>query len=117
MDPRIINNSTLLAQSRPSGTSAVSAYAPLARIKALITQIVVCNTTGGSVNLSIYLDADGTTYDQTTALYYTVALAANSTLLIPFTNGLPIANPGNLAVQTSSANALTFSIIGLEITK
>lgn len=106
-----------LAQVRPSGTSAVNAFKKGARSKIIITSILVANTTNGSVNYSIYLDNNGTTYDQTTALFYAVALAANSTVLIEFYNGLAIDGStaqGNMAVQTSSSQALTFTITGIE---
>lgn len=106
-----------LAQIRASGTSAVSAINKQARSKLLITSIIVANTTAGSVNYSIYLDTNGTTYTQATALFYAVALAANSTAIIEFVNGLPIDSStanGHLAVQTSSSEALTFTINGIE---
>lgn len=104
-----------LAQTRASGTSPVSAILKKAKDKMVITSIVIANTTAGSVNYSIYLDKNGSTYDQTTALFYAVALAANSTAMVEFTDGLPFdSSPtdGNLAVQTSSSNALTFTISG-----
>ena len=108
-----------LAQARPSGTGAVSAVLKGAKSKLLITSIIVCNTTGGSVNYSIYIDNNGTTYDQTTALFYACALAANTTVIIESIAGIPIDRStsagGNLAVQTSSGSALTFTINGIEI--
>jgi hypothetical protein len=101
----------LLAQSRPSGTSAVSAYSP--SYETVIRSIVVCNQGGTTPSFSIYLDDDGTTYDETTALFWSVPLAANETVIIDA--GWDMTNSaGNLAVQTSIANDVTFTIFGDE---
>ena len=101
-----------LAQSRPSGTSAASIYNPARN--AMMETVAVANTTGSAAALSIYHDVDGTTYDQTTALFYSVSLAANSTYLIQFEHPIPIPADSNIAVQTDTGNALTFTIYGEE---
>lgn len=117
MQLELYRNGRQLAQSRPSGTSPVSVFAKAKLKQIVITSVVVANTTAGSVNYSLYLDVDGTTYDQTTALYYAVAVAANSTVLIEFLQGLPFTSnsAGNFAVQTSSGSALTFTVNGIEL--
>lgn len=106
----------VLAQTRPAGTSAVSVYSP--DDKAIIKQIIVCNTTSSAAAFSIYLDEDGTTYDQTTALYYAHNINANDTVPIVFAEEegwLPMnSSAGNLAIQTDTGSALTFTIIGEE---
>ena len=103
--------SRLLAQYRPSGTSAVTAYTKPANKLITVTHMIMCNTTAGAINVSVFYDSDGTTYDQTTALYYTYVLAANDTMFIDLDMTLEIAN-GTIGVQISSANAVTFSIFG-----
>jgi len=112
---------SLLAQLRPSGTSATLAFTSPPNVSGRglqteITLIAVCNTTGAPASFSIYHHDTGTTYDQTTALYYGVALAANTTDLITIqspNSGIMMRPGGKLAVQTSVANALTFSIYGV----
>ena len=104
----------LLAQVRPSVTSAVLGFA--AQLRTEITLIVISNTTASAVNFSLYHDDNGTTYDQTTALYYAVQVAANSTELIQIASpnaGILLSSGGNLGVQSSTANALNFSIYGV----
>lgn len=105
----------LLGQSKPSGTSAASIYSPDTSVMlAEITTIIISNTTGTAAAYSIYLDGDGTTYDQSTALFYSVNLAANDSKVL---NDIEIymSNPnGNLAIQTDTANALTFTVFGAE---
>ena len=105
-----------LVQTRPAGTAAVSAILKPKRRKLVIKNITICNTTGSSANYSLYLDRNGTTYTEVTALYFNAALAANTTAFIEYNNGLPF-DPdaqGNFAVQTSTGNALTFTIDGIE---
>jgi len=118
MDYEVFRNVKELAQVRNNNTSANSALSSTKRQKYVVTSILVCNQTGSSATYSIYLDQNGTTYDQTTALFYAVTLAANSTALIEFIGGLPLGTrsaAGNLAVQNGTSNAITFSIYGIEI--
>ena len=103
-----------LAQVRPSGTTAVSAYE--AGIRTEITRVVVCNTTGAAVDFSLYHDDDGNTFDQSTALYYEVSLGANETLEIiseSVGSGLMVASGGQIGARASAANALTFTLYGI----
>ena len=111
-----INNAQLLGQSRPSTSSAVSIYGPADRTKALIFGINIANTTSSSATYRLFIDADGTTYDQSTTLAYDVNLAANSQILLEYRDGLPIENPGNFAVRVGTNSALTFTVYGLEVT-
>jgi len=104
-----------LGQSRPGDTDAVSAYSPGSNTTAIITHIFVCNTTANTPTYRIFVDDDGTTYDQTTALYYDVATTANSTQRIPCFIAMNNSS-GNIAVRTSAANELTFTLFGTEIT-
>ena len=107
---------THLGQSRPSGTTAASILAGAANKIELIQQIIIANNTASAANASVYLDNDGTTYDQTTCLLYSVSIPANSTLVMSFgsdwQSGLYLTGTGNLAVQTGTGSALTFTING-----
>lgn len=81
-----------------------------------VTRIIVCNTTGSAASYSIYHDDDGSTFDQTTALFYAVSLAANSTDVIDFGGaggGVMVSKTGQIAVQTGTGSALTFSLYGI----
>jgi len=104
-----------LAQSRPSDTNAVSIYSPGADTESIIKSIVVCNTTGLAVTYRIFHDDDGTTYDESTALFFDVSLAANSTDTLEL-NLTMNDSSGNIAVRTGTANGLTFTVYGAEIT-
>ena len=104
---------TQLAQSRPSGTSAVSLLSPSANERLLVGSIIVANTTGSPAGYSIYHDEDGSTYDETTTLAFGVSLDANSLIELSFS--IPMINTsGNLAIQTDTSNALTFTAYGFK---
>jgi len=80
-----------------------------------ITAIIVCNTTASPVTFRIFHDNDGTTYDQTTALWYDVSLAANTTTLISSeapNGGIALQQNGTIGVQIGTADAITFTFYG-----
>lgn len=103
-----------LGQLRPSSTTAVSLYSPAADITWVAKALFVCNTSTAVATFRVFHDEDGTTYDETTALFWDVSISSNETrsvtsLLAGFTNA------GNVGVRTSVANALTFTLYGAEI--
>ena len=104
-----------LGQLMPTNTTAASLYSPGASTQTLIKSIVVCNTSAGAVTYRIFHDDNGTTYNTTTALYYDVSLAANTSIILSLNLVMNDAT-GNLSVRTSSANDLTFTCYGAEIT-
>lgn len=100
-----------LAQSRPANTTETSV---LSNARPWVVDLViVANTTNNSANFSIYHDADGTTYDETTTLYFNVPLAGQDVAYIEFPAGIPNTDAtGNLAVKTSTGDALNFTVYG-----
>ena len=104
-----------LGQLQPSGTSAVSIYSPGSGVTAIIKNITVCNTTGNPAKFSIYHHETGTTYSTATALYYQVEIVKGQTIVLPAFMAMKTVG-GNLAVQSSVASALTFSVYGAEVT-
>lgn len=103
-----------IAQSRPSGTSAVSIYT--ASMVTEVTRVVICNTTASAADFSLYHDDDGSTFDQTSALHYTQVVPPFSTVSIgagSVGGGLMVTANGQIGVQTSTANALTFTLYGV----
>lgn len=103
--------SRVLAQARPAGTAAVTAYTKASRQIVTITHIIIANTTGSSANYSLFMHTSGSTYDQTTALYYAVPLAANTSIKIDINATLEVAS-GTIGIQTGTGSALTFNIFG-----
>jgi len=104
-----------LGQHRINSTTATSLYSPGASTTAIVKSIVICNQSGTADTFRLFVDDDGTTYDETTAVYFDVAIAADTTIQIdtfwPMND-----SSGNLATQNATANALTFTAFGVEIT-
>jgi len=104
-----------LGQHRINSTTATSLYSPAASVTAIIKSIVVCNQSGGAATFRLFVDDDGTTFDETTAHFWDAPIAADTTVTIdtfwPMND-----STGNLATRTSVANALTFTAYGAEIT-
>ena len=104
-----------LGQLRPADTTAASLYSPAALVTAIIKNLVVCNTTAVTATFRIFVDDDGTTYDETTALFFDAEILGNTTVSFTAFAAMNDSN-GNFAVRTDTANALTFTLFGAEIT-
>lgn len=102
---------TQLAQSRPSDTNAVSVYSPDRGEVVNIKEIIVCNTTGSAATYRIFHDEDGTTYDQSTALFYDVSLDGNTSTILELDEWMRDSS-GNLAVAVGTGSAITFTVSG-----
>jgi hypothetical protein len=107
----------VLGQSRPANTTAVTIYSPTVNVVGYVQRIHVCNTTGTAATCRLFLDNDGNTYDETTALEFDKLIGANNSLEFDYgEKGLPMSDDaGNLAVRTGTASALTFTAWGYEI--
>ena len=103
-----------LGQLRPANTTAASLYSPPANTRAVRLSLVVCNTSSSVAKFRVFHDDDGTTYDESTALFFDAPIDPGQTLE---SDGFKAANnsAGNFAVRTDTANALTFTLYGAEI--
>ncbi len=104
-----------VGQTRENSTNAVSVYSPAASTQTIIRSIVVVNTTASAVTVRIFLDDNGTTYDETTAIAWNVNIPGNSAWDREVTFCMND-SAGNLAYRSSVANALTITVSALEIT-
>lgn len=109
------HGSRMLARSRPGTTNATQVYSPATNRRAIVYKIIIANTTALTANASVFLDTATTTYDQTTAVLYAKAVASNTSEYITFEDGWEIDDPANIAVQTGTANALTFTVLGRQV--
>lgn len=104
-----------LAQARPAGTSAVTMFTATMRTE--VTSLVIANNTGSAAAYSVYHDDDGTTYDETTCLAFTVSLAANTSTVLYAGNvpggGIVVKSGGAIGIKTGTGNALTFTLYGV----
>ena len=102
-----------LGQLRPADTNAASLYSPASAVDAVVKSIIVANTSGVDASFRIFHDDNGTTYDETTALFWDTPITADDTLVLgPF--AAMADDTGNLAVRSSVGNALTFTAYGSE---
>ena len=104
-----------LAQALPADTNAVSLYSPGTNVIAELTGLLVTNVTANTPSYRVFHDDDGTTYSTATALYYDNAMAANTTEYITFEPPIWMADStGNIAVRSSAASEITFTLYGIE---
>ena len=102
-----------LAQIRPSASASTALVTTL---RTEVTQIVVCNTTSSPATFSIYHDDDGTTYDATTALFFSAPIEGNTTVQVisdAIGSGLMMKRGAALGVKSSVNLALTYTVYGV----
>ena len=107
-------NGAQLAQLRPSGTTTTTLFS--ASLRTEVTCIFIANTTTNTCAMSLYHDDDGSTFDETTALYFSKSVAANDTVKIEANSpgsGITVRAGGKIGVKSGVANALTFSLYGI----
>jgi hypothetical protein len=99
-----------LAQVRENSTNAVSIYSPAAS-KVVQAFLKICNTTAAVAAVRVFHDKNGTTYDETTALFWDTNINPGQTLEVDriFMSD----STGNLAYRSDTANALTATVYGI----
>lgn len=102
-----------VGQARPANTAAVSVYTPADGMTTDIVTLVICNSSASAAAYRVFHDADGTTYDESTALFYDVTIPAKTTDIHDMQVFMADSG-GNLAVRTDTASALTFTVYGHE---
>lgn len=108
--PRFVKQ---LAQARPANTDAATLYARPQGSTVYLDQLFICNTTGSAANASVFHDDNGTTRDQTTALRYAFAVAANTTQIMDLKAYMATVG-GTIGIQSGTNSALTFTLYGEE---
>ena len=89
----------------------MSIFSPSKRDRYTIKSILIANTTASSVDFRLFHDEDGTTYDETTAIFFDIPLSGNCTFL--YESEIFMNDPaGNLGARTATGSALTFTVYG-----
>lgn len=102
-----------LGQLRPTTTSAEVLFNPSENKPYNIDLIICTNSSGGAVDITIYHDADGTTYDESTEVLATTSLADGQTLEFAPEKGIAdYRKTGNVAVKVSSGTTVNFTAYG-----
>lgn len=102
-----------LGQRRDNDTSTHTVYTVPTGKSVRITQITLCNTSGSAAYLRVF-KSTGTTYNRNTAIIYSKLIPANDTLELSGNRYLEAA--GTVGCQQGTANAISITVEGLEIT-
>jgi hypothetical protein len=103
----------VLGQAAPSDTNNANLYTVPSSTSAVVSSIVVTNTTNQSATFRIFARIAGAAAAASNALCYDLTLAPASTKV--FTIGITLATTDIITVRSGTANALTFSAFGSEI--
>ena len=105
----------LLGQGRNNDTNANVEYTVPASTTAQFTSIRVCNTTGTPATVRVFVVPSGGSADQSTAITYDFEIPAKDFQEL-IQKPIILGAAGTLQVQNGTANAITFTISGLELT-
>ncbi len=103
----------VLGQSAPADTNNANLYTVPSSTSAVVSSIVVTNTTSLSATFRIFARIGGAAAATSNAIAYDLTLAPSSTKI--FTIGITLATTDIITVRSGTANALTFSAFGSEI--
>ncbi len=104
---------SLLNQVRPADALVNNVFT--ATLNTEIMLIVVTNTSGAAASFNFFHDNDGVVFDATTALYWNVPAPIDGPVLFQAQaegSGIQLNKGASIAVQSTVASALTFSIYG-----
>lgn len=105
----------ILGQIRPTGAgAAVEAYRVPTDTQAVVSSIIVANTTGAETTFRIHAGLAPANGVVGNALFYDVPVAARSSVVL--TLGATLAAGFGITVSAAAANAVTFTIFGQEVT-
>ena len=104
----------LLAQKRENTTGAVSVFSPEAGVTAVIKTIMIANTSGAAATVRVFIDDDGSIFDESTALIWDKSIATGDFLQITGFFAMDDST-GNLGYRSSVANSLVITVFGAEI--
>lgn len=103
----------ILGQAAPADTNNANIYTVPAATSAVVSSIVIANTTGTAATARVFVRIAGATAATSNAVFYDVTVAANSHA--SFTEGWTLATTDVVTVRTGTANALTFTLFGSEL--
>jgi|AntAceMinimDraft_11_1070367.scaffolds.fasta_scaffold04315_7 hypothetical protein len=103
----------VLGQSAPANTSNADLYTVPASTEAVISTLLVTNTTGAEVTCRIFARVAGEVAATSNAIIYDGTVAANDFKAI--TVGITLAATDVISVQSGTENSLTFQAFGSEI--
>ena len=103
----------VLGQAAPADTANADLYTVPASTEAVISTIVVSNTTAADATCRIFVRVAGAAAAASNALVYDGSVTANDFTAV--TVGITLAATDVITVQSGTADALTFQAFGSEI--
>lgn len=104
----------VLEQKRPPvAHGVIKLYQPAAGTIAVVKSIFICNTEGTNDTFRVYHDIDGTTYSQSSAIFYDEFILKNHTIFKPL--NIIMNSSGAMACSSAAGSQLTFTIFGFEM--
>lgn len=103
----------ILGQSAPANTSNADLITVGASKSQIVSTLAIANTTGTAATARVFARIAGAAAATSNAVIYDASIPANSTA--SFTLGITLAATDVLTVRTGTANALTFTAFGSEI--
>lgn len=103
----------VLGQARPADTNVADLYTVPAGGQAVISTIIVANTTASDATFDLYVRPNGAAAGAATAIAFGTKVAANTSTSI--TVGATADAADVISIKSGTANAITFTAFGLEI--
>jgi hypothetical protein len=103
----------VLGQSAPSTTSNADLYTVPSATSAVVSTVVIANTSASYATARIFVRIAGAAAAAANAIAYDISIPNNTK--VAFTDGMSLAATDIITVQTGTANALTFTLFGTEI--
>ena len=104
----------ILGQSEPSDTNVNDLYTVPADTQAIVSTLVVANTSGVDLTFRLFVREAGATAGTENAIAYDTQISANSQ--VAFSLGLTLSATDILSVRSQTANSITFQAFGSELT-
>ena len=103
----------VLGQSAPTGTTNADLYTVPASTSAIVSTLVIANTTTSDATARVFVRIAAAAATTTNAILYDANIPANG--FITLTLGITLATTDVITVRSGTANALTFSAFGSQV--
>lgn len=103
----------VLGQARPADTNVADLYTVPVGGQAVVSTLIIANTTGTDATFDVYVRPDGATADEGTAIAFGSTVKANTSFSL--TIGATADGSDVISVKSGTASAITFTAFGLEI--
>ena len=104
----------VLGQAAPANTNNADLYTVPANTTAVASTLHIANVTNNNATFQVYVRIAGAAAANANAIAFNVTLGGNS--FIAMTTGITLGAGDIVTVRSSVANALTFTLFGVQVT-